>query len=60
MVAYKSKQNYQGMGAGGDGELQVPPLQGEIKIKIEMKMKIQIEIKMAIKIEIKMTIKIIF
>ena len=48
------------MGAGGDGKLQVPPLQGEIKIKIEMKMKIQIEIKMAIKIEIKMTIKIIF
>ena len=38
------------MGAGGDGKLQVPPLQGEIRIKIEMKMKIKIEIKMAKKI----------
>ena len=33
------------MGAGGDGELQVPPLQGEIKIKIEMKMKIREAVK---------------
>ena len=44
-MAHKSKQNYQGMGAGGDGELQVPPLQGEIRTKIEMTMKIKIEIK---------------
>ena len=38
------------MGAGGDGELQVPPLQGEIKIKIEMEMKIKIGIKIIFKL----------